>query len=684
VCPGDPSAYAGRTVADVDVTSPFDFIQAVRTLEEQAKETLQIKKDEAFDAKAYSDGTAEVTNYIRTRLPSSLISFRLVFVGGTLEPHIGGPPDCSAGSIVVHYHALTAVIPRTSANLSEIAQGLSERPSGTAGALSSSGLLKILPNVNYNQTRHVFAGLSLNQALPLKVFDHLEADPALSPSSTTGTVELTGTANPAKKYLNSANWQFGTQYYDVPVDSASVTKGLLSAEVFASTKELASTLTFRWGGEIAGGHVQDGTRDTANSNYGEVKLLTGLTAQHGNIAGSATYGLEVARPISKSTGTFEKQIFDTRLVWTYAPLPKYVTSNGTASDDRTKYIGTPHHPLTIEAQANGGLLTGSAAVPSVERFFGGNQARPFIPGQPWDALEQPFIRSIPENQLGSVTGTPLIGGNRFYSANLTIAKAIRGKALVPTDLADKDFLDHLDGGINTAKGELSDVYYSKDPGVSGVGDAVGTLDEDLSALKKDISALPSALVSLPSVKSIASELNRFLIGARSGVALIKSGHANVMPNLVDTQLPGVEGDLARLSNAAKTAGDVASATAIPTWKTSLDSKLTCLKKKWSALDKTAARNRADALADADLAPAKTVLNKLLYTLTSYSLAPVAIFDVARLWPEQHGTRYAPGGGVRLSIVNANFTFGYAYNPTRVNHEGMGAVFFKLDFTNLFR
>ena len=684
VCPGGPSAYLNRAVADLRVTSPFDFIQAVRTLEDRAKESLQLKKGDSFDANAYSAATAALSIYIRTRLPSSLISFRLVVVHGALEPNEGGPPDCSSGPVVVHYHVFTAVIPRTSANLSEIAQGLTERPSGNAGALSSSGLLKILPNVNYNQTRRVFAGLSLNQALPFKVFDHFEADPAISPDSTTGTVELTGSANPAKKYLNNVNWEFGTQYYDVPVDSASVTKGLLSAEAFASTKELASTITFRWGGEVAGGHVQDSTGDTANSSYGEVKLLAGLVAQHGNVTSAATYGLEVGRPISRPTGTFEKQIFDARFGWTYAPLPKYVTSNGKDTDDRLKYIGTPHHPLTIEAQVNAGVLSGSAAVPNVERFFGGNQAQPFIPGQPWDALEQPYIRSIPENRLGAASGTDVIGGNRFYSANLTIAKAIFGKALVPRDLADEDFINHLDSALKTAKGELSDAYYSKDPGVSGVSDAVGTLDDDLAALKKNIAALPPALMNQPNVKPIKSELNGFLIGARAGVALIKSGHASVTPNLINTQLPGLQGDLDRLSTVAKAAGDVGSATAIQQWKNLLNKELGSLKLRWGALDTKGAREKADTLAETDLAPAKTVLNRLLYTLNSYSVAPVAIFDVARLWPEQQGTRYAPGGGVRLSIVNANFTFGYAYNPTQANHEGAGAVFFKLDFTDLFR
>jgi hypothetical protein len=462
-----------------------------------------------------------------------------------------------------------------------------------------------------------------------------------------------------------------------------VTKGLLSAEGFGSTKQLASAITLRWGAEVGGGHVQDSTGDTANSSYGEVKLMAGMEAQRGTLTGSLTYGLEIADPFSISTGIFEKHVFDGRFAWTHTALPQYVTSHGRAKDKRRDFIGVPHHPLTIEAQSNGGLLTGSAAVPSVERFLGGNQGRPFIPGQPWDALGQPFIRSIPENRLGAVTGTGVIGGDRFYSANLTVAKALWGKALLPRDLAmpvppgETDFLNALDFGIATAKGELSDSYYSKDPNVSKVANTLGTLGDDLAALK---AASQGPLTNLPSV----TPLKRDLRGATSSVELIKKGRASVMPLLLNVQLPALVGDLNRLTNAARDAGDTASLTELERLKTELASQAVNLKTRWDKLDTSAARAGADAHAAADFAPAEGVLNKLLYTLNSFSIAPVAIFDVARLWPEQHGTRYAPGAGVRLSIVNANFTFGYAYNPIQANHEGSGAIFFKLDFTDLFR
>jgi len=70
-------------------------------------------------------------------------------------------------------------------------------------------------------------------------------------------------------------------------------------------------------------------------------------------------------------------------------------------------------------------------------------------------------------------------------------------------------------------------------------------------------------------------------------------------------------------------------------------------------------------------------------LNIYSISPVAILDVARVWPVNEGGRYGVGPGLRLSLVNANLSFGYAFNPRRGGPEKAGAVFFKLDITSLF-
>ena len=86
----------------------------------------------------------------------------------------------------------------------------------------------------------------------------------------------------------------------------------------------------------------------------------------------------------------------------------------------------------------------------------------------------------------------------------------------------------------------------------------------------------------------------------------------------------------------------------------------------------------------DLAPAHSVLDVFLYELNLYSISPVAMFDVARVWPSTTGVRYGVGGGLRFSLVNVNLTMGYSANLHRLDTEKAGAFVFKLDVTNVFR
>jgi hypothetical protein len=84
-----------------------------------------------------------------------------------------------------------------------------------------------------------------------------------------------------------------------------------------------------------------------------------------------------------------------------------------------------------------------------------------------------------------------------------------------------------------------------------------------------------------------------------------------------------------------------------------------------------------------LAPGHRALDVFLHELNIYSVAPVAIFDVARVWPVNEGVHYGVGPGLRLSLVNVNFTISYGFNLQRASRESIGAIFFKLDVTSLF-
>jgi len=85
----------------------------------------------------------------------------------------------------------------------------------------------------------------------------------------------------------------------------------------------------------------------------------------------------------------------------------------------------------------------------------------------------------------------------------------------------------------------------------------------------------------------------------------------------------------------------------------------------------------------ELAPAHRALDVFMHDLNIYAISPVAMFDVARVWPTGEGVRYGVGPGLRLSIINANFTFGYSFDVHRLPGERAGAIYLKLDVTSLF-
>jgi hypothetical protein len=93
--------------------------------------------------------------------------------------------------------------------------------------------------------------------------------------------------------------------------------------------------------------------------------------------------------------------------------------------------------------------------------------------------------------------------------------------------------------------------------------------------------------------------------------------------------------------------------------------------------------------DDDLGFAFRTLDTFVHDVNAVSLAPVVVFDAARLGPQVDaqggGVRYGIGGGVRLTFMNLlNMTAGYAVNPSPRPWETHGAFFFSLDIVDLFR
>ena len=83
-----------------------------------------------------------------------------------------------------------------------------------------------------------------------------------------------------------------------------------------------------------------------------------------------------------------------------------------------------------------------------------------------------------------------------------------------------------------------------------------------------------------------------------------------------------------------------------------------------------------------------LLDVIFRELNLYTVSPFALVDVVRLGGthslEFQTNRYAAGGGVRFSLVNFNVDVGYGFNVNRQRGEGVGAVYFSMNISDLFR
>ena len=166
---------------------------------------------------------------------------------------------------------------------------------------------------------------------------------------------------------------------------------------------------------------------------------------------------------------------------------------------------------------------------------------------------------------------------------------------------------------------------------------------------------------------------------RGAASLIAAGpNPQVLDQLVDNLLPALSGSARDLTNSLRSVSQADLANQMDL----LMNDVTALGGDLRTADNLPTKKYDDQAWQA-LAPGHRAIDVFLHELNIYSIAPVAIFDVARVWPVDEGVRYGVGPGLRLSLANANFTVGYAFNPLRVAPEKAGAIFFKLDVTSLF-
>ncbi len=665
-CEEDFDLYNGYLVKRVEIRTPIAFFAAAVFGFDQLKVRLPLQENQPFSLGKLSAGTSIVRDELRASGSDSTQALKIVVVTGK-------PIDCDPNtrSLSVVYSVFTNVYRPYLSHTFEQRTAEVQRPASTGAEGGTTGRFLVKPSGGYNHTRHGYGGIDFSARLPIAAIRQIDVFSSVSSNSTIDTLHAIGDWEPRTTVLQHADWGVGFRYLDLPAGPAKLKTGKLSAQFSGSTKEVSALReVFRFGAALEGGHQQTDFAPSStfpNTGFGAIKLFSGVTGRAARQTFTASYGLELGSTLTGGQLDFTKHLID--LGFSTRFLRQAATS--------TLSTETVHRPLDLELRASGGIIQGTV-IPPPDRFFGGNQVQNFIEGQTWVIPNGAFIRSIPENRLGTSFSSVVLGGTRFYSANMTISKVIWGRSLLPTELArDPDFLPALQGAIATAKGTLTDYYKSKDPAFSAA-------HSELTRLGNTVQQIGNELDQVSSVTSRTEPLSAAwrAVNARVGTVrrIVSTGKNTQIAGLVHLQLPNLEREMASLEELLRTIdGQSSHVTSFSALRQAITESRQTLQSDLATVDTKGAETRANA----DFSSAERVLNAFLHELNIYSIAPVAIFDVARVWPAGSGVHYAAGGGLRLSLVNVNFTLAYAANPVRQTGEGSGALFMSLDVSDLF-
>jgi hypothetical protein len=122
---------------------------------------------------------------------------------------------------------------------------------------------------------------------------------------------------------------------------------------------------------------------------------------------------------------------------------------------------------------------------------------------------------------------------------------------------------------------------------------------------------------------------------------------------------------------------------LETSKATLTKDLGELQKEIDAIHTGPVHDAAAAQAKKDMVRPRETIDTLRFEANRFAFSLISLFDVGRVWPDPYGTRYAIGGGGRVSVVNVNLNVTYGVNPNPQKGQGHGALLFSLTYTNLF-
>ncbi len=664
----DPAFYEARSyrVRTIEFRSPFSFFFLVRQRFNAIRSGLPVTEGGLFDRDAYDASFVFVSDAVKADGALGQDSpIKLVVTTGSIE----NCQESGSGSTldIVYRVFSTDPIPAIQAS-PEQRQSAAERPATTAGEQTTVPNYKVVPRFGYDRTRRGFGGMDVSLRIPVAHLDEFHLSAEGSSSSRAFFGGLRGSGSPKREGLDQLEYEVAYSYDDAPALGLRLTKGVVHGRFTGSSKPLeftAGRVLFRYGAAIEEGNQQT-NRAALSSAYGALKFYGGLANTTRYSESAVSYGIAFGgRGLSNLT--YARHFADAMY--------------------RVRFPKGTNVPWDLAVRATAGGITNSREALINDRFFGGNTVVPLVPGGNWDIPTGPLVRSIPMNRL---TGNGL-GGTSFYSVNLTAGKVIKGWPLIPAEVERAPGFDQaVNFAENTAQTWFMDDYEAESPAFKKI------LEKYPSKLKADLDAAVKTVASIRASGSVNAAVKATLLKADLSIKVSEI----LVENALDPTLRGPartvplrawllpNSALVKVSNLFRDL-ETLTPTAAPELKAigeSITGQLGGLRTDLNAIQNGPDHDAAMARAKKDLERPREVIDTLRHETNRYSISVVGIADAGRVWPDRYGTRYALGGGARFSLVNVNFTLGYAVNPQprRELGQGRGALFFSVTYTNLFR
>jgi hypothetical protein len=652
-------------IGKIKLKSPFGFFFLISQRLDSLKNSLPIHEGDDFSESAYNKAAKTLDEAVRNDSAFGETSrFKVVYSTANLT-------NCDEQANhktvdIVYYVFSTDPIPTLHTKPEDRATS-TEQSTPKVAERNTQGALKLVPLGGYNNSFHGFGGGESVIRLPAKRLEDFRFQGTGSSNTLFLNGELNGKLEPHKKALDTVDYHLAYHYEESPTQALSLKLGSGQFRFTGASQELGAAMgpqtKLRYGLSLEQGLQQSNvpsgvalTDTIANSRYGAIRLYTGITTSTRYSETIASYGLDIGGA-GLGNLDYAKQIGDVSFSF--------------------RFPGCTHSPWDLQARATGGGISGGPVLLN-DRFFGGNLVLPFIPGDSWLIPDGPLVRSITANYLNG-TG---YGGTSFYSTNITIGKVIKSRPLIPEEIENADgFSSGVEAAEDTAEGFFFDSKLASSQAMSDlVTKYQKSFGDNLEAFDKEFQNIPTSPPANPKLKKAVDAAERDIRLARLAIKSVDGmklrqlyGNASAFVAL-KKDLPRVEALAPEPSRQQ-----------LKSLQANLEQHLRDLPMDIQDLEKSPEGQAAKAYAKEQMARPRQVIETLRYEANTLAVGPFAIFDTGRLWPDPNGTRYAFGGGVRLSVVNVNFSLGYAANPNPLHklHQGDGAALLEISYTNLF-